>query len=237
MPVERQAADNEAPVLYIRLHKRFRAKTGDTIRLRDVAQLLTEPELLPQLSALPLCKPGKQDGMLLLIDIMTIVAAVRQAVPGIQIEHFGDPHVLVDIWTDERKAHPLLVALVWLLLFIGSGLAIMNFHADVSMLAVHRRIYELLTGKTSEHPLLLQIPYSLGIGLGMALFFNHMFRKRFNDEPSPLEVEMFMYQESIHRYVVTEEYGKQRHKLATGAEAADQLPPDDPGRDRKGGPA
>ncbi|MBO9609268.1 MAG: stage V sporulation protein AA [Paenibacillaceae bacterium] len=235
--MDRQAAGIEAPVLYIRLHKRFRAKAGETIRLRDVAQLLTEPDLLPQLSALPLCTPGKPDGTLLLIDIMTIVAAVRQAVPAIQIEHFGDPHVLVDIWTDERKAHPVLVALVWLLLFIGSGLAIMNFHADVSMLAVHRRIYELLTGKTSEHPLLLQVPYSLGIGLGMALFFNHMFRKRFNDEPSPLEVEMFMYQESIHRYVVTEEYGKQRLKVASGELAVNPPLQDDPGGDGGGGRA
>ena len=33
-----------------------------------------------------------------------------------------------------------LLPLVWLLLFFGSGLAIMNFHEDVSMPEVHRRI-------------------------------------------------------------------------------------------------
>ena len=46
----------------------------------------------------------------------------------------------------------------------------MNFHADVSMLAVHQRIYELMTGKKVDHPLILQIPYSIGIGAGMVHF-------------------------------------------------------------------
>jgi stage V sporulation protein AA len=97
---------------------------------------------------------------------------------------------------------------VWLLLFVGSGLTILNFHADVSMLAVHQRIYQLLTGKQVTHPYFLQIPYSFGIGLGMVLFFNHVFKKKFSEEPSPLEVEMFLYQESTNRYVITQEYGK-----------------------------
>ncbi len=94
-------------------------------------------------------------------------------------------------------------------MFIGSGLAIMNFHADVSMLAVQRKIYEMFTGEYIPNPLLLQIPYSLGIGIGMVIFFfNHLFKKKFNEEPSPLEVEMFTYQESLNQYVITEEYNR-----------------------------
>ena len=97
---------------------------------------------------------------------------------------------------------------VWLLLFVGSGLAIMNFHTDVSMKEVHERIYYLMTGMHHSRPLILQIPYSLGIGLGMVLFFNHLFKQKFNDEPSPLELEVFMYQESIDQYVIDHEKTK-----------------------------
>ncbi|KPC99373.1 hypothetical protein LR69_02359 [Geobacillus sp. BCO2] len=39
----------------------------------------------------------------------------------------------------------------------------------------------------------------------MILFFNHWFRKRINEEPSPLEVEMFNYQQSIDQYVILHE--------------------------------
>ncbi|MNI93321.1 hypothetical protein D3C73_1512510 [compost metagenome] len=54
----------------------------------------------------------------------------------------------------------------------------------------------------------MQIPDSLGMGVGMALFFNRFFKKTFNEEPSPLEVEMYLYQENMNQYIVTEEYSK-----------------------------
>ena len=39
----------------------------------------------------------------------------------------------------------------------------------------------------------------------MIIFFNHVFKKRLNEEPSPLEVEMFNYQQDLDRYVVMHE--------------------------------
>ncbi|OGX68151.1 MAG: stage V sporulation protein AA, partial [Paenibacillus sp. RIFOXYA1_FULL_44_5] len=142
------------------------------------------------------------------IDMMMVVQKVNALFPTMKIEHFGDPSTLLEIASAPRRIPFLLLGFVWFILFIGSGLAIMNFHADVSMLEVHQRFYELLTGKHNEHPYLLQIPYSIGLGLGMLLFFNHIFRKKFNEEPSPLEVEMFMYQQNMNQYMVMNEYAK-----------------------------
>jgi stage V sporulation protein AA len=81
----------------------------------------------------------------------------------------------------------------------------MNFHEDVSMQTVHQKLFHLLTGIEDQKPLTIQIPYSIGLGLGMTLFFNHFFKKRINDEPSPLEVEMFNYQQSLDQYVIMNE--------------------------------
>jgi stage V sporulation protein AA len=78
----------------------------------------------------------------------------------------------------------------------------MNFHADVSMPLVHQRVYYLLTGKVEKNPLVLQIPYSIGVGMGLLVFFNHAFKRKFNEEPSPLEVEMFLYQQNINKCMV-----------------------------------
>ena len=81
----------------------------------------------------------------------------------------------------------------------------MNFHEDVSMQDAHQRLYKIITGKEVEKPLIFQIPYSIGLGLGMIIFFNHVFKKRINEEPSPLEVEMFNYQNDLDRYVLMHE--------------------------------
>ncbi|NEW06145.1 stage V sporulation protein AA [Paenibacillus sp. SYP-B3998] len=197
-----------APYLFIRLRRKARVRKGNVVQLSHIAQMIVEPEYEKSLASLVIHKPQQQDGNRVLIDMMVIVRKVKELYPELQIEHFGEPHVLLEIYTDNKKPSPILIGIVWLLLFIGSGLAIMNFHADVSMLEVHQRIYELMTGKRVDHPLILQIPYSLGIGAGMVIFFNHLFKKKFNEEPSPLEVEMFMYQENVNHYVITEEYGK-----------------------------
>ncbi|WP_438445536.1 stage V sporulation protein AA [Gorillibacterium sp. sgz5001074] len=198
----------ETPCLYLRFRKRITVRRGEPVTLGKVAQILTEPELETRVTELLVTQPQEKDGNLILVDMMQVVKLVRELDPRMQVEHFGDPHTIVEIAERERKRHPLLIAAVWLLLFIGSGLAIMNFHEDVSMPEVHLRIYELLTGERPTHPYWLQIPYSFGIGAGMILFFNHWFKRKFNEEPSPLEVEMFLYQQNMNHYVVAEEYAK-----------------------------
>lgn len=194
--------------VYIRLRKRISVRRGEAIYLGRIAQLLVEPEYEEALHKLLLHQPKEREGNIVLVDMMLIVEKIKQIYPRLQIEHFGEPHCLVEVFEERKPPNLILITMVWLLLFVGSGLAIMNFHADVSMAEVHQRMYQLLTGQRVQHPLLLQIPYSIGIGVGMIVFFNHLFKKKFNEEPSPLEVEMFMYQENVNTYVVTEEYCK-----------------------------
>jgi stage V sporulation protein AA len=200
--------DHYTPKLYVRLRKRVKIPKDKPIILGHIAQVMIDPEYERAIKEMVIYRPHEIDGNLVLIDMMMIVEKVKTLYPQLSIEHFGEPHSLLEIGDKSRPPHPVLIVAVWLLLFIGSGLAIMNFHADVSMPEVHQKIYKLLTGRDVEHPLMLQIPYSLGIGLGMVIFFNHLFKKKFNEEPSPLEVEMYGYQEKLDQYIVKEEYRK-----------------------------
>lgn len=214
--MSRSHAEEENRVVYVRMRRRAVVRPGAVIRLGDVARLVTEKELQIRLEKLALHKVTAGDGNMVLIDMLQVVKAIREAEPGIVIETFGEPHVLLEISpAGEVKPRRIVLALAWLLLFFGSGMAMMNFHADVNMPAVQKRITELITGKDGAHPWLFQIPYSIGVGMGMLLFFNRLLRKRLNDEPNPLEVEMFMYQENVNHYVITEEYRK-KHEDRTG---------------------
>ncbi|MFD0670483.1 stage V sporulation protein AA [Cohnella sp. GCM10027633] len=205
----------EPVVVYVRMRRRAVVKPGSAVLLGDVARLVVDSRLEKRLLRLPLHRVSESDGNLLLIDMLQVVKAIREAEPGLTIETFGEPHVLLEIASGgEVKPRMWLLVLSWILLFFGSGMAMMNFHADVNMPAVQRRITELITGSKTDHPWLFQIPYSLGVGLGMLLFFNRLLRRRLNDEPNPLEVEMFMYQESVNHFVITEEYRKKHEKHA-----------------------
>jgi stage V sporulation protein AA len=207
--------ESESRVVYVRLRRRAIVFPNSVVSLGDVARLIADESLADRLKKLVLYRITDKDGNLLLIDMLQVVKAIREAEPGIAIETFGEPHVLLEISpAGEVKPRKFLLVLAWLMLFFGSGMAMMNFHADVNMPAVQHRITELVTGRSGPHPWLFQIPYSVGLGLGMLLFFNRIFRKRLNDEPNPLEVEMFMYQENVNHYVITEEYRKKHEDQA-----------------------
>ncbi|NRQ52181.1 stage V sporulation protein AA [Brevibacillus sp. HD1.4A] len=200
--------------LFLRLRKRLAVKPEAMIALGDICQLFWDGEREEALKRMPIYKVKPTDGNLIVIDIMQVIQRVRSVYPEVELEIQGSPQIIVEVLNPRKKANPVLVALVWVLLFIGSGLAIMNFHTDVSMREVHERIFYLITGERSEQPLWLQIPYSIGIGMGMILFFNHIFQKKINEEPSPLEVELFMYQQSLDQYYIQNENKEnQRTKL------------------------
>lgn len=199
--------------VYVRLRRRTVVPPLSLIRLSDVARLVADGGLERRLLELPVHRIRPEDGNLLVIDMLQIAKVIREAEPGIVIETYGEPHVLVEVAKEGVvKPRRLVLVLAWVLLFFGSGMTILNFHADVNMPEVQKRVTKLLTGRSDWHPWLFQIPYSIGVGLGMLLFFNRLFRRRPTDEPNPLEIEMFMYQESVNHYVITDEYRKKHEQ-------------------------
>ncbi|MBD1372964.1 stage V sporulation protein AA [Hazenella sp. IB182357] len=195
------------PPIYIRLKKKKITSPGCILSIQDVCQY-TMQNRFPDIGGIPVYEVKIEHGSFAVLEAIDIIRLIQEQYPHLDIRNTGPLHTIIEVKGKAHKPHLSLVILVWLLLFIGSGLAIMNFHADVSMQAVHERIYFLLTGEKSKSPLFLQIPYSIGIGVGMILFFNHMFKRRFNEEPSPMELEMYMYQETIDQYVINDEKQK-----------------------------
>lgn len=198
------------PKLYIRFYKRVVLPPGRPIVLGHIAKLLIDPSWEERLNKLHICTPDLSHGNMLLIDMLTVIRHIQTVLPHIAVEHVGEPHVLVELKGAAGKPNYVMILLVCLLLFVGSGMAIMNFHADVSMMEVHQKVYALITGKHVAHPYVLQIPYSIGLGAGMIIFFNRIFKKKFNEEPTPLEVEIFTYQENVDQYVISNEYRAMR---------------------------
>ncbi|MDG5787674.1 stage V sporulation protein AA [Evansella sp. AB-P1] len=187
--------------VYFRLKSRSWSKPKQKIYLKDIAQVITEGVQEEQIKNLVVCYLTSDDKSLKVIDSMYIVKLIQQSNQNVDVQVIGPTQTVIYLKQKKLKSRPYLFIAVWMLLFIGAGLAIMNFHEDVSMQEVHIKINKVITGEEETQPLWLQIPYSIGLGLGMILFFNHVFRKRINEEPSPMEIEMFNYEENMDRYV------------------------------------
>lgn len=202
----------KAGIVYLRMRHRVQANLSQQLKIGDVAQIVSDHDTREKIAIISIHTVVPEDKKLIVIDVMKVVQAIQRELPSVEVQTMGAAQTIVEVYY-EKRFKPFLFVVVWILLFIGAGLAIMNFHEDVSMQEVHQKLYEIITGEENPKPLMLQIPYSIGLGLGMILFFNHLFKKRINEEPSPLEVEMFNYQQALDYYVSIHENSESETKL------------------------
>lgn len=192
--------------IYIQMKDGCNMNFGSKLRVKDVAIVVGEnhiKENILNLEVLHINDPNKE---YIVVSTLTIIDKILKIYGNIKIFPVGETEMLIKVLKEskgEKKIWLLLkLCIVCMILFIGSGVAIMNFHADVNMTEAHKQMYKLITGTEKNRPLILQIPYSLGIGLGMAMFFNHILPKRFDNEVSPLEVKIAAYRKSINQYIL-----------------------------------
>ncbi|WP_035507455.1 MULTISPECIES: stage V sporulation protein AA [Bacillaceae] len=194
-----------ATPVYIRMKQSIYVQPQAKIRLEDVARVTGSKRHKSVLQKMVLHQVTEDDQNIVVVDSFMLIEQVLEKFPDLEIELIGPNQCVVHVEKHKKQPSPLLISGIWILLFIGAAMAIMNFHYDVSMQEVQQKLHFMLTGEEVEHPLWIQVPYSIGLGIGMILFFNHWFQKRFNEEPSPMEVEIFNYQEDLDHYVAIKE--------------------------------
>lgn len=192
---------NMQAIIYMRMKKYVYITPPKKLTIADVALLTGDQQLVSSCNALTIKEQTSMTNKVQVIEAFTIIQLMQKVDPTIDVQLLGASQSIIYEQKQNNKPKILLMLFVWLLLFVGSAMAIMNFHYDVSMQRVHQRLHYLFTGEDTDYPLWLQIPYSIGLGLGMVLFFNHLFKKKFNEEPSPMEIEIHKYQQDIDQYV------------------------------------
>ncbi|WP_053957679.1 stage V sporulation protein AA [Inediibacterium massiliense] len=195
--------------VYIQMKDGLSIEGGQSVFLKDLAVILADEPIKTELLNLEIIQVPKNADNHIVVSILTIIEKMKKAYPNVNVFPIGEAEILVKIdknMKDQKNIWTYVkIGIVCIVIFVGSGLALMNFHADVNMRESHRQVYKMITGKESNKPLILQIPYSLGIGVGMAVFFNHILPKKFNNEPSPMEVEMASYRKSMDQYILNNE--------------------------------
>lgn len=187
------------------MRNRVLAKPEESIYLEDIAQIIAPETVISKLKKLKVHQISIKDKNIVIIDVMKVISLISGLIENADVQTIGPAQTIVEVILKKKQMSLPFFILIWFLLFFGSAMAIMNFHDDVSMRSVQEKLYKIITGMEDSKPWIFQIPYSIGLGLGMILFFNHVFKKRINEEPSPLEVEMFNYQMDLDNYVIIHE--------------------------------
>ena len=188
--------------IYLQLKKHISIRSGQTVFLHDVADLLCPVDIKKKIKKFVIPIDNSRDNITTTINVIEIIEIINKILPQAVVISVGEKQVSIIINKEESKKIDFInlikLAITCFLLFVGSGLAIMYFHADVNMHQVHETLIIAITGESTS-PYWINIPYSIGIGLGIALFFGIFPMK--NKNPDPLEIEIFKYEKDVNSYL------------------------------------
>lgn len=156
---------------------------------------------------------GKKETRVIL-TAMKIIETILAQCPDIDIQLIGETDLLVEY---DNKLHNtkvkeyIKVVFVCAILFFGAGFTIMAFNNDISINKLFDVMYINITGKEAVGFTVLEIGYSIGIFLGIMLFYNHIGPKRITTDPTPIEVEMRKYEQDINTTLIEGIKRKEAH--------------------------
>lgn len=195
--------------VYIEINKKAAINVGEKVVVKDVADVFsTREDIKKKVEDIKLGK-GSLDENWDYFGAVDITKKILEKYPELDLNILGSSEVTIEYKSREEKRQFLEVVKVisvCIILFFGATIAIMNFHEDVNTRASLEKIYFIFTGVENKNPLIMGIPYSIGIGVGMATFFSRIWTssKRRKKEPGPMEVELFVYDDEVEQYVTNE---------------------------------
>ena len=151
---------------------------------------------------------GKYDRKV--FDALDVVGIIQKDYPDADIECLGECDFVVEYKKLEKECamHWIKVAVICLIIMVGSGYGIIAYNNDVSTTDIFDRVYELLGASAFEPTNIMEIAYAVGLFVGIVIFYDHFAGQKLSKAPTPLEVEMDKYDKDVSESVIDREGGK-----------------------------
>ena len=194
--------------LYIKLDEHVRTEKKDVPLSKVAGVYCQDEELKSQAEKVIVYSFQEGEKEKAVFSLIYIYKKIYECMgSNIQIHSVGASECLVD-WIQEKRPSKLLgyvqVVLVGLVTFFGAAFTIMTYNADAGVPDVFRSLYEMFTGSSGGNGV-LELTYSIGIGIGVIVFFHH-FEKKGRKTPTAMEVQMNKYEKDVvDSYVKYEE--------------------------------
>ena len=191
---------SENITLYIKGERNVEVTEQDVF-LKDIVSMeCSDKKFLPKLQTVKILKLHGNREQRYVVSVLEIIACIHAAYPEVEVQNLGEVDIIVTYENQKTPPylwHILKVAAVAAIIFFGSAFSIMAFNNDIGIKNLFGQLYGMFTGRASDGFTLLEISYSIGVGLGILVFFHHFAKKQGGADPTPLEVEMRTYEDDV----------------------------------------
>jgi len=195
----------ENRTIYLKLDQNIEV-TNAQIFLKDLGNIsCTDEKLNAKIKGIKVFRFRNEKENRIVISSLKIIDLIVKEFPGVSVENIGESDVVVE-WIAEKKKNivveKLKILAVCLLTFFGTAFTIMAFHNDIAIRDLFATIYTIVTGQESDGLSWLEFAYSIGLGVGITVFFNHIGGRRISKDPTPIEVAMRTYEKELNTALV-----------------------------------
>lgn len=192
-------------VLYLKAEQNAEVM-AERVCVKDIASVYCgDKNLCAKAKSLKVYEFGTGEKKRQVISILKVIELIESECPGLTVESLGENAILIELVNVDRHKGPLQwlkMVFVAAISFFGTGFTIMAFHNDISINKIFSHVYELVMGYPSEGYSILEVSYSLGLSIGIILFFNHVGGRRITKDPTPIEVEMRVYETDVNKALI-----------------------------------
>ncbi|NLL80561.1 MAG: stage V sporulation protein AA [Clostridiales bacterium] len=202
-------------ILYVKAKQNVEVMS-DSVYLKDVASVTgTNKSVLAKAKAMQVHHFRSEQGGRTVISIVKLIEEIQKIDPNISVESVGETDIVVkQVKTDQKKGFLVTAKIVFVALisFFGTAFTIMAFHNDIGIQEVFAEFHQIVMGRSSDGFTVLEVSYSIGLAVGIILFFNHIGGRRITKDPTPIEVAMREYEQDVNMTLVqtAEREGKEQ---------------------------
>lgn len=192
-------------VLYLKAEQNAEVME-EHVCVKDIASVYcSDSTLCAKAKALKVHQFHEKEKKRQVISVLKVIELIEKECPGVSVESVGENATLIELINVDRHKgllQWLKMVFVACISFFGTGFTIMAFHNDISINKIFARVYEMVMGYASDGCSILEVSYSIGLAAGIILFFNHIGGRRITKDPTPIEVEMRVYETDVNKALI-----------------------------------
>lgn len=192
--------------IYIKPMEKAQVIGRKLVFLKDVGEVYIGGQTKGDIESIVVFQIPEDKDDTYLISVLDIIRAINHQYPDATVTNVGEMDILVEYHQKQKKENKgleiLKVFIICVVLFAGASTTIMCFHTDTQVPLIFQNYYYMFFGENVDMPAILSIPYSIGLAVGVLVFFNHFSKFKVTDDPTPIEVEMTTYEKETNASVV-----------------------------------
>lgn len=186
-----------------------------SVTIGDVAKLeCSDSSVIERLKAEEILRVNADPNQRMVVSVLLVIKKIHEIYPELEVQNLGESDFILSLKPGKQSKifEYLKIFFVCIISFFGSVFAMMTFNEDVSALDSFRKVYTWVMGFPPEGSTILELSYSIGLSVGIIVFFNHFGKKKLTREPSPVEVEMSGYDKQVYTTLIQHEGRKGKEK-------------------------